>query len=56
MVSLQGSIGYTKGAKEGAVDSDTTRIKSRWTKFRDLVPLLASRYLPIGAKGRLYSA
>ena len=26
-----------------------------WCNFRDLVPLLASRALPLGAKSRLYS-
>ena len=27
-----------------------------WCKFRDFVPLLASRYLPLGVNGLLYSA
>ena len=33
-----------------------TKIRSGWSKFRDLIPLLANRALPLGAKGRLYSA
>ena len=32
------------------------KIRSGWCKLRDLVPLLASRGLPLGAEGRLYSA
>ena len=40
----------------GAFDSVITRIKNGWCKFRDLVLLLASRGLPLGAKGRLYFA
>ena len=39
-----------------AVSSDITKIRSGWTKFRDLVWFLASRDLPLGAKCRLYSA
>ena len=48
-------LGETNGATWGATDSVITRIKSGWTKSRDLVPLLASRGLPLGAKGRLES-
>ena len=33
-----------------------TKITSGWSKFRDLVPLLANRGFPLGAKGRLNSA
>ena len=46
----------TVGVRRGAVDSVITRIKSGWSKFRDLVPLLVSRGLPLGANGRLCSA
>ena len=31
-------------------------MRSGWYKFRDLLLLLPSRGLPLGAKGRLYSA
>lgn len=33
-----------------------TRIKSGWGKLRDLVPMLASKGLPLEGKGSLYSA
>ena len=46
----------TKGVRGDAVDSIITRIRSGRSKFRDLVPLLASKGLPLGAKDRLYSA
>ena len=39
------SLGDTTGAREGAVDT-VTRIWSGWSKFRDLVPFLASRGCP----------
>ena len=45
----------TKGVRGDAVDSIITRIRSGRSKFRDLVPLLASKGLPLGAKDRLYS-
>ena len=48
-------IFVTIGAREGAFDNVITRIRSGWCKFKDLVPLLASRGLPLEAKGRLCS-
>ena len=48
-------LGDTLGARGGAFDSAITRIKTGWHKFRDLMLLLASRGLPLGAKDRLYS-
>ena len=45
----------TVGAGKGAVDSVTTRIKGGWSKFRDLALFLASRGLPLRAKGGLCS-
>ena len=49
-------LGDTTGAIGGAFDNALTRIRSGWCKLKDLVLLLASRYLALGAKGRLYSA
>ena len=46
----------TTGARVGVADSAITKIKSGWSKHRDLAPLLASRGLALGAKGRLHSA
>ena len=48
--------GETIGAREGAVDSVMTKIRRGWSKFSDSVPLLATRGLPLEAKGRLYFA
>ena len=45
----------TIGARGSAADSAKTIIKSGLSKFRDLVPLLTSRGLPLGEKGK-YSA
>ena len=45
----------TAEARRGANDSPVSRIKSEWSKFRDLLPLLASSALPLGAKSILYS-
>ena len=49
-------LGDTIGSRGGAVDSITARIRSGWNKFRDLVPLLASKGLSLAVKGRLYQA
>ena len=48
-------LGDTIRARGSAFDSAIIRIKSGQNKFRDFVLLLASRGLPLGAKGRLYS-
>ena len=49
-------FGDTVRARKSVLYSVITRIRSRWCKFRDLVPLIVSRGLPLGAKGRRYSA
>lgn len=49
-------LGDTAGAEGDAVDSVMNQISIGWSNFRDLVPLLGSRGLYLGAKGRLYSA
>ena len=43
---VNSDLGDTIGARWGAFVSVITRTRSRWCKFRDLVPLLASRGLP----------
>lgn len=45
----------TAEARRGANDSPVSRIKSEWSKFWDLLPLLASSALHLGAKSILYS-
>ena len=46
LLKLKKNFGASIGAKRGAANSVIMRIRSRWSKFRDLVPLLASRGLP----------
>ena len=48
--------GGKTGARKEATDSIKTRIRGRWNKFRDLLPLIASKSLPFEAKDRLCSA
>lgn len=43
-------------ARGSAFDSFITRVTDWWCKFKDLAPLLVSKDLPLGAKGRLDSA
>lgn len=38
------------------MDSAMTKTMSRWNKFRDLVPLFASKCFILGGNSRLYSA
>ena len=45
--------GDITGAREGEVDGVTKRIRKGWSRFRDLVPLLTSKSLPLRRKGRL---
>ena len=47
-------FGNTIGAKGGVFDSVITRIRSRWWKFRDSIPLLASRSLLLEAKSETW--
>ena len=49
-------LGDTIGAQGSEIDGVTTMIKNGQNKFRDALSLLASRRLPLGAKGTLYSA
>lgn len=38
----------------GAADNAIPKIRSGWSRFRDLASLLVSRGLPLVGKGRLY--
>ena len=40
----------------GAGASTIVRVRSGWKSFRVLLPLLASRFIPLKTKGRLYAA
>ena len=48
-------MGASRKEGGGSVASDLVRIRNGCSKFWDLIPLLTSRGLPVGAKGRLYS-
>ena len=48
-------LGDTIKVGGGAHGGVKTRVRGRWSKFRHLLPLLASRSLPLGAKCRLNS-
>ena len=39
-----------QGASAGVI----ARVRSGWSKFRELLPLLTSRALPLSTKGRVY--
>ena len=45
----------TVRARQGAVYNGITRIRNGSCKFRDLLPLLTNRSVPVGAKRKLYS-
>ena len=47
--------GVGVGGWGGAVESVITKIRSWWSKFRDLLPLLTSKDLSLEAKDRLHS-
>ena len=43
-------------AAGGCELSTTTRVKTAWKKFRDLLPVLSSRHLSFKTRGRVYSS
>ena len=43
-------------AAGGCELSTTTRVKTAWKKFKDLLPVLASRHLSIKTRGHVYSS
>ena len=49
-------LGDTIGTTGGEITSGIKRIRNGWCKLWDLVPLLASRDLPFGAKDKSHSA
>ena len=40
----------------GAESSTVTRVRSGWKKFRELLPLLATKAISLKVKGELYAA
>ena len=49
-------LGDTIGARGGAEDSVTARIRSAWNKFRELIPLLTGKSFPLLTKGKVFQA
>ena len=49
---LEDTIEAQGGASAGVI----ARVRSGWSKFRELLPLLTSRALPLLTKGRVYQA
>ena len=46
----------TLSAVGGCELSTTTRVKTAWKKFKDLLPVLSSRHLSFKTRGRVYSS
>ena len=49
-------LGDTIEAQGGASAGVIARVRSGWSKFRELLPLLTSKALPLSTKGRVYQA
>ena len=48
-------LGDMLSAAGGCELSTTTRVKTAWKKFKDLLPVLSSRHLSFKTRGRVYS-
>ena len=48
-------LGDMLSAAGGCELSTTTRVKTTWKKFKDLLPVLSSRHLSFKTRGRVYS-
>ena len=49
-------LGDMLSAAGGCELSTTTRVKTTWKKFKDLLPVLSSRHLSFKTRGRVYSS
>ena len=49
-------LGDMLSAASGCELSTTTRVKTTWKKFKDLLPVLSSRHLSFKTRGRVYSS
>ena len=49
-------LGDMLSAAGGCELSTTTRVKTAWKKFKDLLPVLSSRHLSFETHGRVYSS
>ena len=48
-------LGDMLSAAGGCELSTTTRVKTAWKKFKDLLPVLSARHLSFKTRGRVYS-
>ena len=49
-------LGDMLSAAGGCELSTTTRVKTAWKKFKDLLPVLSSRHLSFKTRGHVYSS
>ena len=49
-------LGDMLSAAGGCELSTTTRVKTAWKKFKDLLPVLSSHHLSFKTRGRVYSS
>ena len=49
-------LGDVLSAASGCELSTTTRVKTAWKKFKELLPVLSSRHLSFKTRGRVYSS
>ena len=49
-------LGDKLSAAGGCELSTTTRVKTAWKKFKELIPVFSSRYLSFKTRGRVYSS
>ena len=49
-------LGDMLSAAGGCELTTTTRVKTAWKKFKDLLPVLSSRHLSFKTRGRVYSS
>ena len=49
-------LGDMIGDNGGCFDAITSRVKSAWKKFRDLLPILCNKSLTLKSRGRVFSA
>ena len=49
-------LGDMIGNNGGCFDAITSRVKSAWKKFRELLPILTNKSIPVKCRGRVFSS
>ena len=49
-------LGDMIGDNSGCFDAITSRVKSAWKKFRELLPILCNKSIPMKYHGRVFSS